>query len=138
MTPGALAHLHARVFTTPRPWTEAEFAGLLAQPSTFLLHEPGGFLLARVIADEAELLTLATDPAQRRQGIARRLVAGFVAKAATLGATSAFLEVAEDNTPARALYTQTGFAEVGRRRRYFTTPEGRSIDALILRRALAE
>lgn len=136
MTPAEMARLHAACFTTPRPWTEAEFAGLLAEPSVFALTRPGAILLGRAIAGEAELLTLAVDPAARRQGLARALVQDFLAEARARAAESAFLEVAEANAPARALYAAAGFAQAGRRRGYYRLPGGGAEDALVLVRAL--
>ncbi|EEW26756.1 ribosomal protein S18-alanine N-acetyltransferase [Rhodobacter ferrooxidans] len=133
MTPSDLALLHLRVFTMPRPWTVAEFSGFLADPACFLCHQPGGFLLGRVIADEAELLTLAVAPEARRQGIAAALLAEFLAQSTARGAETAFLEVAADNRAALGLYHAAGFTAVGRRRGYYTSPEGRAIDALVLR-----
>lgn len=139
MTPAALAALHARCFITPRPWTEAEFAGFLADPLTFLLVEAdAGLILGRAVAGEAELLTIAVVPEARGRGLGRKLVSRFLYQARLLGAEAAFLEVAEDNAPARTLYTRAGFAEAGRRRGYYHTPEGRSVDALVLRRVLGE
>lgn len=139
MTPADLAALHARAFTTPRPWSEAEFAALLADPLAFLLVEgDAGFLLGRAVAGEAELLTIAVLPEARRLGLGRRLVGRFIYQARLRGADSAFLEVAEDNAAARALYLAAGFAEAGRRRGYYRTPEGKAVDALVLVRSLQE
>lgn len=134
MTPDALAlaALHARCFTTPRPWSAAEFADLLASPFSFLCAESHGFVLGRVIAGEAELLTLCTAPEARRQGTGRALLAQFAAAALARGGDSAFLEVAEDNSAARAAYAQAGWRESGRRRGYYRTPDGQAVDALIL------
>ena len=136
MTPETLAELHAQAFTTPPPWSAAAFAATLARPECFVLSEPGGFLLASVAAGEAEVLTLAVAPLARRQGIGRRLVAGFLAVAAARGAQVALLEVAADNRAALALYRGAGFAEVGRRHGYYRTPEGQAIDAVVMTRAL--
>lgn len=97
---------------------------------------PTGFLLGRIVADEAEVLTLAVDPASRRRGIGARLVAAFLAEAAARGAGRAFLEVAADNAAARALYAAAGFAEVARRRGYYRDPAGGAVDALVLARDL--
>jgi len=132
MTPADLADLHARCFTTPRPWSEAEFRELLASRFVFLLTQPDGFLLGRVIADEAELLTVAVAPEARRMGTGATLLAAFAKTAHDKGAVSAFLEVAEDNIAARALYSRAGWRESGRRRGYYHTPGGGSVDALIL------
>lgn len=136
MTPADLAALHARSFTTPRPWSEAEFAGFLASPLCFLCSEPSGFALGRVIADEAELLTIAVDPHARRTGAGRRLLQAFEAEAQTRGATTAFLEVASDNAPARGLYASGGWAESGLRKGYYHAPDGARIDAVVMCRSL--
>ncbi|MEZ5684966.1 MAG: GNAT family N-acetyltransferase [Paracoccaceae bacterium] len=137
MTPEDLARLHAACFTTPRPWSAAEFADFLASRFCFLRRETGGFVLGRVVADEAELLTLAVAPEARRRELGARLVAAFAAEAHARGATTGFLEVAENNAPARALYLATGWRESGRRRGYYQTPDGARIDALLMARALA-
>lgn len=136
MSPEDLAALHAACFTVPRPWTAAEFADLIARTDTFLLQEGDGFLLGRAVAGEAELLTLAVAPKARRQGTGARLVAGFLTQAAARGAETAFLEVAEDNQPARALYERAGFTPAGRRRAYYRHPNGTPTDALVMTRAL--
>ena len=108
MRPAVLAALHARCFTMPRPWSEAEFAELLESPHAFLVTAPGGFLLGRVIAGEAELLTVAVAPESRRRGTGRALLQAFSEAARARAADTAFLEVAEDNAPARALYRAAG------------------------------
>ena len=132
MTPAQLADLHARCFTTPRPWGEAEFSDILSAAGTFLLTIPGGFLVGRVIADEAELLTIAVDPNARRAGIGTRLIAEFDAMSRARGAVTAFLEVAADNDAAHALYTATGWERVGCRRRYYSA----DLDAIVMRLSL--
>lgn len=132
----ALARLHAACFITPRPWSAAEIASLLDSPLTFALIESGGFLLGRVIADEAELLTIAVDPHHQRQGIGARLLHGFVTTAQDRGAATAFLEVAANNAAAIALYESQGFAQNGRRKAYYHAPQGQPVDALILSRSL--
>lgn len=134
MTPDALAALHAQCFSTPPPWSAASFAALLADPSVFLIADPPGraFLLGRVIAGEAELLTLATDPGSRRRGLARDLLARFDRQARARDATTAFLEVAEDNTAARALYDSAGWVRAGRRPGYYRRPGAPPVAALIL------
>ena len=139
MTPFDLATLHARAFTTPRPWSEAEFSALLTDPLAFLLVEgDAGFLLGRAVAGEAELLTLAVAPEARGRGLGRRLVSRFLYQARLRGADEAFLEVAEDNAPARAVYSRAGFTESGRRRGYYILPQGRAVDALVMRRMLTD
>ena len=131
----ALAALHAQAFAAP--WSAAEFADLLSQPGVLLGLEPDGFVLVSVVLDEAEILTLAVRPDARRQGLGRRLVERACVAAKAAGAATLFLEVAEDNAAARALYARAGFVEIGRRKAYYPGPDGRRIDALALRRDLS-
>lgn len=137
MTPPDLAALHARCFATPRPWNAAEFAAFLADPLVFLLVESdAAFLLGRAVAGEAELLTLAVAPEARRRGLGRKLVDRFLYQARLRGAETALLEVADDNAAAGALYAAAGFVRAGRRRGYYSGPDGQERDALVLRRSL--
>lgn len=137
MTPDALAALHALCFTdTPRPWSTTDFAGLLALSSTLLVARPDGFALGQIAGPEATLLTLAVHPEGRRQGLGRTLVAGFEAAAAARGALDAFLEVAESNAPARALYFGLGYRAIARRRGYYQRAAQPPVDALLLRKLL--
>lgn len=136
MTPDALAALHARCFETPRPWRAAEFASMLTSYGVFLHSTQAGFILGREIVGEAELLTLAVDPAHQRQGIGRALLAEFEAQAIQRGATVAFLEVACNNAAAIALYRAANYTESGKRPAYYTPPNGPKIDALTMRKPL--
>lgn len=136
MTPADMARLHAACFITPRPWSEAEIADLLASPHVFAVTESAGFAMGRAVAGEAELLTIAVDPAVRRQGIGGVLLAEFLAQARARGAERAFLEVVPGNDPAVSLYLKAGFAVAGRRKGYYHPPEGPTIDALVMDRAV--
>lgn len=136
MTPDALATLHAAAFTDQRPWSAAEFESLLASPHVFLTAAPGGFALGCLILDEVELLTIATAPEARRQGIGRRLLAAFEAEAYRRGAQLAHLEVAADNTAALELYLSAGWAESGRRAGYYVRLGGAAADAVLLNKTL--
>lgn len=133
-----MAAIHAASFTTPRPWSALEFADLLARADSFQVAVPAGFAIGQSLGPEVELLTLAVDPVQRRRGLARALMGAFHDTARTHGAVDAFLEVAAENAPARALYATCGYHEAGRRRRYYRHPDGTRSDALILRRSLAQ
>jgi len=97
---------------------------------------PLGFILVRAVAGEAEILTLAVAPAFRRQGAARALVEAVAVEASRRGARTLFLEVAEDNPAAIALYESTEFEAVGLRRGYYARKDARPADALVLRRRL--
>jgi len=96
-------------------------------------HSLAGFILSRIAADEAEILSVAVAASRRGKGLARQLLDLNLRRLAGLGARTVFLEVDEGNEPARRLYRRAGFREVGRREGYF--PAGKA--ALILRRDLA-
>lgn len=136
--PATLAGIHRAAFTVPRPWSAAEIAAVLGTAGTFLCAEAEGFLLGRVVADEAELLTLAVLPGAQRSGVGIRLVASFLAQARARGAATAYLEVAADNAAALGLYARAGFSETGRRKDYYTAPDDAQTDALILSRRVEQ
>lgn len=129
-TAARLAAVHAEAFASP--WDASAFEGLLGQAGVLALEAPDGFILLRVVADEAEILTLAVRPTARRHGLGADLVSRGAAAMAARGATRLFLEVADDNTAAHALYTRAGFTEAGRRPGYYARLDGGRRDALIL------
>jgi ribosomal-protein-alanine N-acetyltransferase len=136
-----LARLHEQCFE--EHWDEASFRRLLERPGAFALlarDEAGpdlqAFILIQVAADEAEILSVATLAAARRLGLARALLSEAMAEAARSNARDMFLEVAEDNLAAVALYASLGFTATGRRRSYYRRAVGSSADALILRATL--
>jgi ribosomal-protein-alanine N-acetyltransferase len=132
MTPFELAELHSAAFTVPRPWTEIEFKDLIADQNIFLCSAKFGFLLGRVVAGEAELLTLAVHPEHRRQGIAAQLMQEFIHNARLRGAEDLFLEVSADNIAAKELYIVNGFTETGLRKNYYENPKGPRVDAIVM------
>lgn len=129
-----LAGIHAAAFSAP--WDAASLADLLEQAGVFAIEAPDGFILLRTVADEAEILTLAVRPEARRRGLGARLVHEGGTAAAARGATRLFLEVADDNTAALALYARAGLTGAGRRPGYYARPDGHRQDALILSRIL--
>ncbi|GFE63304.1 GNAT family N-acetyltransferase [Litoreibacter roseus] len=137
MTPAKLAALHKICFTSPRPWSVTEFSDMLGSRGVFLLTAPDGFLLGRLIADEAELLTVAVHPDRRGHGIGRKLIEGFLDTALDEGAADAFLEVASDNAIAINLYKSAGFTEINRRTGYYMQPDGTSVDAVLMTRSVS-
>ena len=138
-----LAELHGACFadTGGEVWDAAAFASLLGLPGSlaWIAEDadgvPAGFLLLRVAADEAEIITIGVRPAARRRGVARALLEGGLAQAKEKGAATAFLEVADDNTRARRFYATAGFEETGRRAKYYTRAGGR-VDAVVMARRL--
>lgn len=135
MTPEALARVHAAAMAD-RPWSAAEFRGLLTSPSVFLVAGGGAFALGRAVADEAELLTLATPPDLRRRGLGRARLADFERQSAWRGARQAWLEVAEDNAAALALYRASGWTVAGRRHGYYPRAGAEAVDALLMQKRL--
>lgn len=130
-----MAAIHATAFPPADAWRADVFSEQLALPGVFgLLHPSGGMILARVAADEAEILTLAVAEEARGIGIAAALLQQAATIAASLGAAAVFLEVAVTNTAARAAYARAGFQPVGRRRAYYADAS----DALVLRLALCD
>lgn len=128
-----MAAIHEEAFPVGERWGADAMALQLGLPGAFgLMAGPDGFVLARVAADEAEILTLAVVPGQRRRGLASSLLRAALAQATAAGAIAMLLEVAVDNQAALALYARLGFVEVGRRRNYYRT----GVDALVLRCAL--
>ena len=134
----ALHAIHRTAFD--QPWGPAEIERLMRIMGGFAVlaevEAPEGFILARTVADEAEILTLVVDPAFRRKGVGRALVEAAAAEAERRGAKTLFLEVATDNPGAIALYEGSGFSRAGLRRAYYARTDARPADALVLRRPL--
>lgn len=125
----SLARLHAAAFSDgPRPWSAAEIGALAAPPAGCLVVDdaraPSAFLLMRCAADEAELLTVAVEPARWNQGLARALLADGEGWCRGRGVARVFLDVSETNLRARRLYARQGFETVGHRRGYFGSGPG--------------
>jgi ribosomal-protein-alanine N-acetyltransferase len=130
----AMAAMHRMAFPPAEAWGTDAIALQLALPGVIgWLDRRGGMILARVAADEVEVLTLAVAPAARRQGLGTRLLDAAMTQATSRGARVAFLEVSIGNVAARTLYARAGFTPTGRRPRYYAD----GTDALVLRRTLA-
>lgn len=130
-----LAEIHADCFN--KPWSATEFAGLLAQTAVRGLigridGDPAGMALLRTVADEAEILTIGVRPECRAQGVGQALLDALEQEAAGRGVGRVFLEVSDSNTPARHLYDQAGYSEIGLRRGYYADGS----DARILEKQL--
>ncbi len=118
---GVLAEIHKTAFPPTEAWSRDVMLLQLEMPAIFgLVYSRAGMILGRVAADEAEILTLAVDPGQRRRGVGSALLSAAMAHAANLGAVFMFLEVAVTNDAARALYAAHGFTKAGLRRHYYT------------------
>lgn len=134
------ASLHASAFTFA--WPQSDIEALLLAASTVAdgaFAGPGalqGFVLSRLAADEAEILTIAVAPRRRGRGIGAKLLSANMARLAAAGAKSLFLEVEAENASARALYRRFGFTTVGERKAYYRKADGTAALAYILRRSI--
>lgn len=133
-----LAKLHGLSFA--EGWDEKAFRDLVASGALVLVACEGGtiqgFIMFRVAADEAEILTLAAAPAFRRKGLARALVRAAAERAFAAGASRMFLEVALGNLAACALYASLGYSQKGQRKAYYRPPGSPPEDALVLEACL--
>jgi len=122
-------------------WTPDMFAAEYGQPASrrlYLVAEEGGTLIGYAGmmfsgGPQADVVTLAVEPARWGRGTGTALLAALVDEAARRGCTDVLLEVREDNPRARRLYLRQGFTEAGIRRGYYQ-PSG--VDALVMRKVL--
>ena len=137
MTPERMAEIHAAAFAeTGEVWPMSTITAMLARP----VIEPvtlgqDGFALMQIIPPEAEILTLAIDPAAQGRGHGTALLAKAIVLAEHAGGEVIFLEVAADNAAARALYQRAGFHQTGQRRGYYARTGAAPVDALTLTRS---
>jgi len=135
----AIAALHGTSFR--RGWSEQEVDGLLLDRHV-IAHRATvggrlvGFIMSRLVEDEAEILSVAVAARQQGRGLARNLLTLHLRRLAGLGARTVFLEVDEHNAPAIKLYDRAGFREVSRRANYYQSAGAKPAAALILRRDL--
>jgi ribosomal-protein-alanine N-acetyltransferase len=135
-----LAELHGASFH--RGWGEGEFETMLTERNT-LVHRLRlgrkviGFAVSRMAADEAEILSIAIEAGHRGRGLSRNFLLTHLGHLAGRGVRTVFLEVEENNQPARRLYERAGFGVVGRRERYYRQASGEHLNALLMRRDLS-
>jgi [ribosomal protein S18]-alanine N-acetyltransferase len=139
-----LAEMHGEAFR--RGWSGAEFEALLVQPGVHALiadwrtalgrRRPAGFILVRIAADEAEVLSIAVVPDCRRRGVGRRLLEEALRRLYRERVASLHLEVEDGNAAALALYRRMDFAETGRRPNYYGQGTAPPRGALVMRRQL--
>jgi ribosomal-protein-alanine N-acetyltransferase len=136
-----MAAIHAQSFAPPHGsggWDALEMATHCQKDLCFGLDSEddlAAFIILSAVADQAEILTIATAPSARRTGLGRALLDLAISELEARGVTDLFLEVAEDNAPAIALYRSTRFIPMGRRPGYYRRAGGR-VAALTLSRKL--
>lgn len=135
-----LSQLHRASFH--RGWGAGEFEAMLAERNTLahrlmLGRTVAGFVISRIAADEAEILSVAVESARRGRGYSQQLLATHLGHLAGRGVKRVFLEVEETNEPAVRLYRRAGFATVGRREQYYRSASGAKLNALVMQRDLS-
>lgn len=135
-----LSQLHRASFH--RGWGADEFEQILIERNALAhrLRLGGstiGFIVSRTAADEAEILSVAVATKYRGRGFSRDLLRTHLGHLAGHGLKTVFLEVEENNRPARALYERAGFRVVGRRDRYYKDAGGEQLNAVVMRRDLS-
>jgi len=130
-----MAEIHAQSFF--KSWSEADMGAHIQKDLCFGFGRPlDGFIILSTAADQAEILTVAVNPATRRQGIARALLDISETELVDNGIDTLFLEVAEDNPVGIAFYKGAGFEPIGRRPSYYIREIGR-VAAITYRKRLA-
>lgn len=124
-----LERLHAACFPH-KPWSANDFADL-KKSGCDIMASQNGFAVWRVVADESEIITIGVHPNARRAGIASAMLTLIENDAKQRGAQKIFLEVAENNHPARAMYERNGFVQIGVRPKYYD-----GIDAILMEKKL--
>ena len=132
MTPFEMAKLHSLSGDYTRPWSEIEYKKLLDTNTSRLFHTKNGFLIGRVIDQDAEILNVIIHPDYRRLGKASKLIGTVEKDAKDAGSLRCFLEVAESNSSAKKLYSALGYLKVGQRNNYYKFVDGRKDNAVIL------
>tara|TARA_B100000900_G_scaffold129494_1_gene109525 strand:+ start:177 stop:641 length:465 start_codon:yes stop_codon:yes gene_type:complete len=136
----ALADLYRECFN--EPWPLVSIENLLRPPGCWAqlaeisdrdLIIPAGFALARVVHDEAEVLSLGVSPRFRRRGVAKSLMRTLLSCAREKSAASLYLEVGIDNNAALTLYKKMNFKTVARRKGYYRRADRSQVDALVMK-----
>lgn len=134
-----MSRIHISNFV--RGWKTEEIRELMEKPGTkgFVDDRDGiraGFAIIRMVEDECEIISIAVSKTSLRQGVGGKLLEFLEKYVKREGLKTLFLEVAEDNDAARALYHKAGFEEFGKRKDYYVRWHGRGVDAIMMRKSL--
>lgn len=127
--------------SNPSPWSAKQFESAVeSRTETVRVSETdgciSGFIVWQSVCGESELHLIAVAPEFRRQGIAAALLAQWFQTASVQQITRLFLEVRDSNEAAQTLYRKYGFTECGRRKHYYSLPDGRREDAVLMDKAV--
>ena len=132
-----LAKLHEEGFF--RGWSAGDFHSYLRSAETPIYvacdakHKIAAFSMLRINDDECELMTIVVGKKFQSKGISKSLMQAMFDDLLMSPVTKMFLEVDEDNQPARKLYERFGFSQIGERRGYYPRPDGKTATALVMR-----
>ena len=137
-----MAHLHTLSFAAHEQWSAESFASTLDLKTTLALGVESDIGLNAMIVfqrmgTEAEILTLATAPTFRRQGLSSQLLSQGLELLGQYGTARLMLDVAADNLGAIAFYKRHGFAKDGQRPNYYRSGRDTPVDAILMSRAVA-
>lgn len=93
-----------------------------------------GFILWQSVKDEAEILTLVVDKKYQNSGIGTALLKAMITRLKEQGVSTLFLEVAQDNEPAKKFYIKHDFCFVSTRPGYYLREKGQNVSALIFQK----
>ena len=136
-----MAALHGAAFPRNEAWSSNAFIDHLTLPTTHArgIRTPEGlisFILVQFVADEAEILTIATASDFRRKGLARQMIEALQYDLTDMGLQIWKLDVAEDNLGASSFYRRLGFKRDGRRQNYYKRLEGHRVDAILMSKSV--
>lgn len=134
----ALAALHASCFS--HGWDAADFDTYLSRDTDdvlglYIKTRLAGLSVLRSAADQSDILTICVAKKYRKKGAGKALLNASEAALKARGSTIVFLDVAEDNPGAIALYRHNGYVQHGRRSGYYRRPDAR-IGALLFQKRL--
>lgn len=126
----AVAFLERECFSSP--WSEKSLRESLEnEGAVFLCAREGGILLgyigASVVLDEAYVSDLAVSKAARQKGVGTKLLSCCERLCRERGCSFLSLEVRKSNAAAVALYQKAGFASVGERKNFYSSPRENAI-----------
>lgn len=130
----AFYKLAEKAFVHGSPWTKEQYEQTAARSDlTFFIAEiedrPVGYIGGKIILDEAEVYSIAVEPASQNRKVASKLIEAYKTHCRANGVQILFLEVRESNLTARNFYVAHQFKEISRRKGYYTEPEE---DAVIM------
>ena len=125
--------------SNPFPWTVKNFKDCIEKGYYSLVLKEGmkviGFAILSVSTEESHLLNIGLTASKRGQGLGKELLEKIIMAAEVMGSKKIFLEVRISNLIAIDLYKTSGFKEIGLRKNYYRTKEGRE-DAILMSKSL--